>query len=169
MQNEKEKKEYEPERISKHAKYLSKRLYGVRIYNGKEIKKLFKKDILPLLEKQDVNYSISFITGEQGLMELINLGIKNGFSFRRWGEGERYLILPELERLVNHRYTGFKYYQKHYNEYSGQDIERLDERNYSTGLDEVEIYIYKSHLDTNIVEKDIIIRFIDYLDYNTLL
>jgi len=169
MQNENGKKEYEPERIRKHAKYMAKKLYGIRCYNAREIRKVFKKQIIPLMQKPDVNYSISFITGEKGLMELINLGIQNGFSFQRLGEGKRYLILPELERLVNNRYTGFKYYQKHYNEYSTDDLERLDERNYSTGLDEVEISIYKSHLDPTIIEKDIIIRFVDYLDYNTLL
>jgi len=169
MQNENGKKEKETEKIRKHAKYLTGKLYGIRFYNGKEIKKLFKKDILPLLEKQDVNYSISFLTGEEGLMEIINLGIENGFSFRRWQEGERYLILPELERLINNRYNGYKYYLEKYNDYSSEDLERIDERNYATGLNEIEIYIYKSHLDNSIIEKDIIIRFIDYVDYDTLL
>jgi len=169
MQNENGKKEYEPERIRKHAKYMAKKLYGIRCYNAKEIRKVFKKQIIPLLEKQDVNYSISFITGEKGLMEIVNLGIQNGFSFRRWGEGKRYDILPELERLINNRYLGFQYYKKHYNDYLGQDLERLDERNYATGLNEVEIYIYKSHLDLTIIERDIVLRYIDYVDNETLL
>ena len=168
-ENEKnEINEKEIKRISKRAKYLSTKLYGIRFYNGKEIKRVFKKQILPLLEKEDVNYSISFVTGEEGLMTLVSLGIQNGFSFRRDGEGQRYQILPELQRLVNHRYDGFKYYLQQYNNYSADDLERIDERNYATGLNEVEISIYKSHLDS-IVDKDIVIRFIDYVDYDTLL
>jgi len=169
MENEKQINEKEIKRISRRAKYLSKRLFGIRFYNGKEIKRVFKKQILPLLGKEDVNYSISFITGEQGLMTLINLGIENGFSFRRYQEGERYKIMPELARLINNRYNGYKYFLKHAIEYSGNDLERIDERNYSTGLNEIQILIYKSHLDTALESKDIIIRFIDYLDYDTLL
>jgi len=169
MQNENGKKEKEMERIRKHAKYMAKKLYGIRCYNAREIRKVFKKQIIPLMQKLDVNYSISFITGEQGLMEIVNLGIQNGFSFRRWGEGKRYNILPELERLINNRYNGYKYYLKKYNDYSSEDLERIDERNYATGINEIEIYIYKSHLDPSIMEKDIIIRFIDYADYDSLL
>ena len=169
MISENDKKEKETERIRKYAKYLSRKLYGVRFLNGKEITKLFKKEIMPLLEKQDVHYSIYFITGEQGLMTTISLGIENGFSFRREGEGQRYNILPELQRLVNNRYNGYKYYLKQYNKYSVDDLERLDERNYATGINEISIYIYKSHLDPSIIEKDIIIRFIDYIDLESLL
>jgi len=169
MQNENGKKEYDLEKIRKHAKYLSKRLYGIRFFNSKEIRKLFKKEISPLLQKKDVNYSIYFITGEQGLMELVNLAIQDGFKFRRWGEGKRYDILPELERLINNRYLGFQYYKKHYNDYSGQDLERIDERNYATGLNEIDITIYKSHLDPTIIDMDIVIRFVDYADNETLL
>ena len=169
MENEKVINEKEIKRISRRAEYLSKRLFGIRFYNGKEIKRLFRKQIIPILQKQDVNYSISFITGEQGLMTLIHLGIENGFSFRRYQEGERYIILPELARHINNRYNGYQYFLKHAIEYSANDLERIDERNYSTGLNEIEISIYKSHLDPTIIEKDIIIRFIDYLDYETLL
>jgi len=169
MENAKQINEKEIKRISKRVKYLLKRLFGIRFYNGKEIRKLFKKQILPLLEKQDLNYSISFLTGEHGLMEIIHLGIENGFSFRRYQEGERYRIMPELARLINNRYNGYQYFLKHAIEYSANDLERIDERNYATGINEIEISIYKSHLDTALESKDIIIRFIDYLDYDTLL
>jgi len=169
MENGKQINEKEIKRISRRAEYLSKRLFGIRFYNGKEIKRLFRKQIILILQKEDVNYSLSFITGEQGLMTLIHLGIENGFSFRRYQEGERYIILPELARHINNRYNGYQYFLKHAIEYSGNDLERIDERNYSTGLNEIEISIYKSHLDPTIIEKDIIIRFIDYLDYETLL
>ena len=169
MENEKGINEKEIKRISRRAEYMAKTLYGIRFYNKKEIKRVFKKQILPSLEKQDVNYSLSFITGEQGLMEIIHLGIEYGFSFRRYQESERYTILPELARHVNNRYQGYKYFLKHAIEYSGNDLERIDERNYSTGLNEIQIIIYKSHLDTALETKDIIVRFIDYLDYETLL
>jgi len=169
MINQNGKNEKEIERIKRRAKYMAKKLYGIRFYNRKEIRKLFKKNILPLLEKEDVNYSFSFITGEQGLMEIIYLGIEYGFSFRRYQEGERYTIIPELARHVNNRYQGYKYFLKHASEYSGQDLERIDERNYSTGINEIHIYIYKSHLDPSIVDKDISIRFIDYVDYENFL
>jgi len=168
-ENEKnEINEKEIEKIRKHAKYLSTKLYGIRFFNGKEIRKLFKNEIIPILEKQDVNFSISFLTGEEGLMTLIDLAIQNGFSFRRDGEGQRYQILPELQRLVNNRYEGYKYFLQQYDNYSADDLERIDERNYACGLNEVEILVYKSHLDS-IVDKDIVIRFIDYVDYDTLL
>jgi len=168
-ENEKEKENEKLEKIRRHAKYLAGKLYGIRFFNAKEVRKLFRKEILLLLQKEDVNYTIYFITGEQGLMELINLGIKYGFSFMRWDGGQRYNILPELERLVNNRYNGYKYFLEHYNDYSGEDLERIDERNYATGLNEVEISIYKSHLDPILTQKDIVIRFIDYIDYETLL
>lgn len=156
------------EKTRKYAKYLSRKLYGVRFFNGKEIRKVFKYEILPLLQKEDVNYSLYFVTGEEGLMELISQGIQNGFSFIRWGEGQKYDILPELVRLINHRYEGYKYYLKHYDDYSSEDLEHIDERNYATGIDEIEIWVYKSHLDQSVTYKDITVRFIDYLDYNTL-
>jgi len=164
-ENEKEKLE----RIKMQAKYLAENLYGLRMYNAKEIDKLFNEQILPALKQEDVHYSIRFLTGEQGLMELIALGIEHGFEFMRADDGKIYPILPELERLVNNRYEGFKYFQEHYNDYEGEDLERIDERNYATGLDEVEIFIYKSHLDPSIEDKVITIKFIDYVDYETLL
>lgn len=167
--NGKEMNKKEIEKIRKHAEYLSKRLYFIRFYNGREIRKVFKNEIVPLLQKEDVNYSLHFVTGEEGLMTLVHLGIQYGFKFRRIGEGAEYDMLPEIARLINNRYQGYKYFLQQYNNWSGEDLERIDERNYATGIDEIEIFLYKSHLDPSFEDRVIEVRFIDYVDYESLL
>jgi len=160
------------EEIRRHASYLSKRLFGIRFFNGKEIRKLFKKEIIPLTQKEDVNYTVYFLTGEEGLMTLVSLGINYGFKFSRMGEGAEYDILPELARHVHNRYQGYRYFLKQFKQndnLSTDELERLDERNYATGIDEINITIYKSHLDTSYEYRVIEVRFIDYVDYESLL
>ena len=169
--NGKEMDKKEIEKIRKHAGYLAKRLYSVRFFNGKEIRKMWKKEIIPLLGKEDVRYEMHFVTGEEGLMTLVHLGIQYGFKFSRMDEGTEYRILPELQRLVNNRYQGYRYFLKQFKQndnLSTDELERLDERNYATGIDEIEIFIYKSHVDPY-EDRVIEVRFIDYVDYKSLL